>query len=69
MARKIGKATTMQVEAEPKLKPVRLDLSEDVHRLLRLVAADEGVSMAAYARDAFEGHLRAEAKKRGIKGA
>jgi hypothetical protein len=55
-------------QAEPKLKPVRLDLSAEVHRLLRLVAADEGVSMAAYARDAFEQHLRAEAKRRGIKG-
>jgi plasmid stability protein len=70
MARKTGKAASMPAEAvvEPKLKPVRLDLSEDVHRLLRLVAADEGVSMAAYARDAFEEHLRSEAKKRGIKG-
>ena len=67
MARKTTKDAAMPTETEPKLKPVRLDLSEDVHRLLRLVAADEGMSMAAYARDAFELHLRAEANKRGIK--
>jgi predicted HicB family RNase H-like nuclease len=68
MARKTTKDPETTTEAGPKLKPVRLDLSQDVHRLLRLVAADEGVSMAAYARDAFEQHVRAEAKKRRIKG-
>jgi plasmid stability protein len=68
MARKTTKVAEMPTETEPKLKPVRLDLSQDVHRLLRLVAADEGVSMAAYARDAFEQHVRAEAKRRRIKG-
>jgi predicted HicB family RNase H-like nuclease len=69
MPRKSPRGAEMPVKlvSEPKLKPVRLDLAEDVHRLLRLVAADEGVSMAAYARDAFERHLREEAAKRGIK--
>lgn len=52
---------------ESEVKPVRLDLSPEVHKLLRLVAADEGVSMAAFARDNIEVLLRAEAKRRGIK--
>jgi hypothetical protein len=49
-------------------RPVRLDLPADVHRLLRLVAADEEVSMASFARDALARLLREEAKRRGIKG-
>ncbi len=72
MARKKPKDEPMpaMAEVEPKVdsKPVRLDLPADVHRLLRLVAADEGVSMAAYARTAVEQHLRDEVKRRGIKG-
>lgn len=55
------------VETEPKTKPVRLDLEVEVHRMLRLVAAHEGLSMAAYARDTMERHLRGEIKERGIK--
>lgn len=47
--------------------PVRLDLSPETHRLLRRVAADEDKSMAAYARDLLESHLKDEAKRRGIK--
>ena len=54
--------------AEAKTKPVRLDLEPEVHRLLRLVAADDEKSMAAYARDVLEEVLRQEAKRRGIKG-
>jgi predicted HicB family RNase H-like nuclease len=57
----------MPAEAETKIRPVRLDLTPEVHRLLRLVAADEDVSMAAFARDIVEERLREEAKKRGIK--
>ena len=68
MAKKKRDDNEMPDVAEPKLKPVRLDLSPGVHRLLRLIAADEDVSMAAYARDAIEQHLRGEAKRRGIKG-
>jgi len=69
MARKKpeGEEMPAQIESEPKLKPVRLDLTPGVHRLLRLIAADEGVSMAAYARIAIEHHLRDEAHRRGIK--
>jgi plasmid stability protein len=57
----------MPAAAENKVRPVRLDLPPDVHRLLRLVAADEDMSMAAYARDKLEQVLRDEAKRRGIK--
>jgi plasmid stability protein len=53
---------------ETQTRPVRLDLAPEIHRLLRLVAADEEKSMAAYARDALADHLTEEAKKRGIKG-
>lgn len=52
---------------EPKLRPVRLDLTPEIHRLLRLVSADKEVSMASYAREALGQHLRDEAKKLGIK--
>ncbi len=54
--------------AEPKTKPVRLDLPPRAHRLLRRVAADEEKSMASYAREVLEKHLEEEAKRRGIKG-
>lgn len=57
-----------QTATEPKVKPVRLDLTADVHRLLRLVAADAGMSMAAYARQSFEKLIREEAGRKGIKG-
>ena len=68
MARKRPEKDEMATTAEEtKLRPVRLDLPSDVHRLLRLIAADEETSMAGYARDVLESHLRAEAKKRGIK--
>ena len=58
----------MPAEAKVEIRPVRLDLSPEIHRLLRLVAADEDVSMASYARDQLERHLKEEAKKRGIRG-
>jgi predicted HicB family RNase H-like nuclease len=53
---------------EAETKPVRLDIPRDVHRLLRLLAADDEVSMASYAREALAKHVRDEAKRRGIKG-
>jgi plasmid stability protein len=67
MARKRTGKKEMPATAEPGLKPVRLDLPPEVHRLLRLVAAHEGLSMAAYARNHLEQHLREEVKRRGIK--
>lgn len=48
-------------------RPIRLDLPPNVHRMLRLIAADEGVSMAAFARNFLSRHLCEEAKRRGIK--
>lgn len=55
-------------ETTEKTRPVRLDLPPKAHRLLRLVAADEDISMAAFARDKLVELLEIEAKKRGIKG-
>jgi hypothetical protein len=53
---------------EADTRPVRLDIPRDVHRLLRLLAADAEVSMASYAREALGKHVREEAKRKGIKG-
>ncbi len=60
--------TEMPATTEPATKPVRLDLPPDAHRLLRLVSASAEKSMASYAREALEAHLRAEAKRLGLKG-
>ena len=68
MARKQAEKKVMPTETETKTRPVRLDLPHDVHRLLRLVAADEETSMASFARDILEKLVREEAKRRGIKG-
>jgi plasmid stability protein len=46
-------------EARP-TKPVRLDLDADLHERLRMAAADK--SMAAYARDVIDRHLRGDKK-------
>jgi hypothetical protein len=67
VARKQAKKAEMIPAAEPVLKPVRLDLTPETHHLLRRVAADADMSMAAYARDTLERVLKEEAKKRGIK--
>jgi hypothetical protein len=48
-------------------KPVRVELTDDVHRMLRKLAADEGVSMASFARETMERVVREEFKKRGLK--
>jgi hypothetical protein len=49
------------------LKTIRLELTEDVHRMLRKLAADEDMSMAAFARKTVERVVREEFKKRGLK--
>jgi hypothetical protein len=67
MARKRVGKKAMNVSTDVKLRPVRLDLTPEVHRLLRLVAADSNVSMASYAREALESHLREQAERLGIK--
>src|SRR4051794_17786485 len=48
MAKK--KAAKMVAAAEPKTRPVRLDLSAEDHDRLRIRAAKSRLSMAAYAR-------------------
>lgn len=68
MARKQAGKSKMEETADPKLKPVRVDLAPDIHHLLRLVAASEDLSMAAYARMALERDVREVAKRKGIKG-
>lgn len=68
MARKRAGKKQMPAEVEAKTtRPVRLDLPPDIHKLLRIVAAAEEMSMASYARDVIERHLRDESKRRGIK--
>jgi plasmid stability protein len=52
---------------EATTKPVRLDLPADVHKLLRVLSATADASMASYARDVVEAHVRREAKAKGIK--
>jgi predicted nucleic acid-binding Zn-ribbon protein len=53
MARKKSEKKAMPATAE-KTRPVRLDLSPDLHRKLRMVAADEDKAMAELAREAVE---------------
>jgi hypothetical protein len=69
MGRKKTESTNMAgttAEAEAKTKPVRLDLTPEIHRMLRVVAAEDGKAMASYARDELEKLVRA--KHREIRG-
>lgn len=68
MAKKRTEKTEMPATVDAPTRPVRLDLPADVHRLLRLVAADEEKSMASFARELLARTLREEAARRGIKG-
>lgn len=68
MAHKKGGAKMATATAtEPGTKPVRVELTDEVHRLLRKLAADEGVSMAQFARATVERIVRDEFKRRGLK--
>jgi hypothetical protein len=59
MARtKKGPVKKMNVATEPKTKPVRLDLEQDMHQMLRVVAAEQGKPMAVFARDVLEETVR-----------
>lgn len=49
------------------VRPVRLGLTPDIHRLLRMIAADDEVSMSEWVRTLVENSVREEAKRRGIK--
>lgn len=67
MAKKKPGAKDMTTAAEPMTKPVRVELPDDVHRMLRKVAADEGVSMAEFARETVKRVVTDEFKRRGLK--
>jgi hypothetical protein len=67
MAKKAGRKAMAATAQQTEHKAVRLDLTPEAHRLLRMVAAHAGLSMAAYARDSLERLVREEAKRRGIK--
>lgn len=66
MARKRAEKS-MPAEATEQTHAVRLDLPTRAHKLLRLIAAYEGSSMATHARDIISRYLEDEAKRRGIK--
>jgi hypothetical protein len=67
MGRKKTEKKPMITPTETETKPVRLDLPPDIHRMLRLIAADDNVSMATCARNCVERYLREEMKRRGFK--
>ncbi len=54
MARPKKRAEKEMEATAIRTKPVRLDLSPETHRKLRLVAAENGKPMAVYARDLVE---------------
>jgi hypothetical protein len=55
----------VEAVAEPKTWFVRLDLSTEDHRLLRIAAAEENMSMAAFARREMAKLLKERAKRKG----
>ena len=63
MARKSAEKPEMPAIAEPKTKPVRLDLSPEEHKLLRVQAALADMSMAAFARKVMIDALKAKGAK------
>ena len=67
MARKRPEKAKVPATVEAPTKPVRLDLDPETHRLLRLVAAADDKSMAAFARDLVAVSVREEAKRRGFR--
>lgn len=58
MARKRTEGKADMSATEEKLRPVRLELPGDVHKLLRLEAAKQDTSLAALARTAVEEYLK-----------
>jgi hypothetical protein len=66
MARKKTEKKDMPaIAAEPQTKPVRLDLPLDVHQMLRVVAAEDGLPMAVFAREVVERVVRERYGNRG----
>jgi hypothetical protein len=58
MARKKSEQPKVPALAEPKTKPVRLDLEPELHQMLRVVAAESGKPMAVFARELVEETVR-----------
>lgn len=58
MARKKSEQPKVPAAAETKTKPVRLDLEPELHRMLRVVAAEAGKPMAVFARELVEETVR-----------
>jgi len=54
MAKKKTEPPKRPATANPKTKPVRLDLTPEVHQMLRVVAAVQGQPMAVFARQVVE---------------
>jgi hypothetical protein len=63
MAKKKTESKEMAAIAEPVVKPVRLDLSPELHQMLRVVAAEAGSPMSVYARDIVEKTVRGRYKE------
>jgi predicted HicB family RNase H-like nuclease len=61
MARKQAGDKPVMIATDEKLRAVRLELPEDVHKLLRLEAAKQDTSLAALARTAVEEYLKRKA--------
>jgi predicted HicB family RNase H-like nuclease len=57
MAKTPDKMEAKVTATEEKLRAVRLELPEDVHKMLRLEAAKQDSSLAALARTAVEEYL------------
>ena len=53
-AKKVEVKMPVAAAAEVKTKPVRLDLDAELHKRLRIVAAEAGKPMAVFARDLVE---------------
>ena len=58
MAKKKTEPPKRLATAGPKTKPVRLDLTPEVHQMLRVVAAVQGQPMAVFARRVVEQTVR-----------
>jgi hypothetical protein len=54
-----GAANVIATKGETKLRPVRLELTDEEHRLLRLEAARQDVSLGAMAHTAVVEYLNA----------
>lgn len=67
MSKKKPEAKDMITAEETATRVVKVDLVEEVHRMLRKLAADEDVSMAGFVRTLVEKTVRDEFKRRGLK--